>query len=90
MFAVNFGLAIYHAGAEWKFWEGPATCAATSNPLATNAGALLKDLEQTRVIRCDEAPWRFVGLSFAGWNAVFSLLLTGVLLRAAASRATSA
>jgi disulfide bond formation protein DsbB len=27
------------------------------------------------VIRCDEAPWHFLGLSFAGWNVVASLAL---------------
>jgi disulfide bond formation protein DsbB len=27
------------------------------------------------VIRCDEAPWHFLGLSFAGWNAVASFVL---------------
>ena len=26
----------------------------------------------TPIIRCDEASWRFLGLSFAGWNAVVS------------------
>jgi disulfide bond formation protein DsbB len=36
---------------------------------------VLEQLEKTRVIRCDEAPWHFLGLSFAGWNMVASLLL---------------
>ena len=29
----------------------------------------------TPIIRCDEASWRFLGLSFAGWNAVISAFL---------------
>jgi len=37
------------------------------------------------VIRCDEAPWQFLGLSFAGWNAVLSLLLCAVSMRAGIS-----
>jgi len=73
-FLANAALGVYHAGAEWKFWPGPETCGA-SQPLATGAGGLLKDLATTRVIRCDEAPWHFLGLSFAGWNAVASILL---------------
>jgi disulfide bond formation protein DsbB len=85
MFLANVGLAIYHAGAEWKFWPGPSTCAAPSVSISTNAGGLLKDLERTRVIRCDEAPWQFLGLSFAGWNAVLSLLLCAVSMRAGIS-----
>jgi len=72
LFLINAGLGLYHAGAEWKFWPGPATCATTA-PLNTNAQDLLKDLARTRVVRCDEAPWRLLGLSFAGWNVLASL-----------------
>jgi disulfide bond formation protein DsbB len=43
--------------------------------LSTSTGDLLKKLESVRVIRCDEAPWRLLGLSFAGWNVVASLVL---------------
>jgi disulfide bond formation protein DsbB len=25
------------------------------------------------MVRCDEAPWRLVGVSLAGWNALASL-----------------
>ena len=82
MFLANAGLAVYHAGAEWKFWAGPSTCAAPATTLSTSAGGLLKDLERTRVIRCDEAPWQFLGLSFAGWNAALSLMLALISARA--------
>ena len=37
-----------------------------------------------RVVRCDKAPWQFLGLSFAGWNVVASGLLTIGSLSAAA------
>ena len=67
-------LGTYHAGAEWKFWPGPDTCGG-SQAISTAAGGLFKDLATTRVIRCDEAPWHFLGLSFAGWNVVASLAL---------------
>jgi disulfide bond formation protein DsbB len=29
-------------------------------------------------VRCDEAPWRFLGLSLAGYNVVISLLIAAV------------
>ena len=75
-FLANAALGVYHAGAEWKYWEGPATCAAQGgNPFATGPGGLLREIETTRVIRCDEASWRLLGLSFAGWNVVASVLL---------------
>jgi disulfide bond formation protein DsbB len=86
-FLANGALGVYHAGAEWKLWAGPETCGA-SQPLSTGAGGLLKDLASTRVIRCDEAPWHFLGLSFAGWNAVASIVLAaGVLYAASKARA---
>lgn len=82
-FLANAGLGIYHAGAEWKFWAGPDTCASVSQELGGGSGGLLQQLETTRVIRCDEAPWTFLGLSFAGWNVVTSLLIFVAALQAA-------
>ena len=73
-FLANAGLGIYHAGAEWELWPGPDTCAGAPQPLS-KGGSLSKDLETTRVVRCDKAPWQFLGLSFAGWNVVASVLL---------------
>lgn len=82
-FLANAGLAGYHAGVEWKFWLGPDTCSTGVAPLSPGAGGLLKDIERTRVVRCDEAPWRFLGLSFAGWNVVVSLAIAVASTRAA-------
>jgi disulfide bond formation protein DsbB len=82
-FLANAALGTYHAGAEWKLWAGPETCAAGRAPLNTSTGALLKTLEKTRVVRCDEAAWRFLGLSFAGWNVIASLALAGGAISAA-------
>jgi disulfide bond formation protein DsbB len=80
-FLANAGLAIYQAGAEWKFWPGPEFCG-TMQPLTGDAGNLLKDLETTKVVRCDDASWRFLGLSFAGWNILTSLVIFAITLRA--------
>jgi disulfide bond formation protein DsbB len=84
-FLANTGLAIYQAGAEWRLWPGPDTCTGSLEPLAVGEGGLLKELETTRVVRCDDATWRFAGLSFAGWNAVFSLALAAGAFKAALS-----
>ena len=89
-FVANAMLGVYHAGAEWKFWPGPDTCAGTAAPLATAPGGLLKSLPSTRIIRCDEAPWRMFGLSFAGWNVVTSILLWITALQAAYAAAADA
>jgi disulfide bond formation protein DsbB len=81
-FLANAGLGVYQAGAEWKFWPGPETCAG-AQALPTSAADLMRDLAITQVTRCDEASWRFAGLSFAGWNVVASLFLSAGALRAA-------
>ena len=76
-FLINAGLGVYHAGIEWKWWAGPATCAGGTE-IAWGGGGLAEQLENAQVIRCDEAPWHLLGLSFAGWNAVVSAVLATI------------
>lgn len=69
--AANAIFGVYHAGVEWKWWEGPATC---------GGGALssgLPDLSKPAVL-CNEAAIRIFGLSLAGWNAVISAALAAL------------
>ena len=74
------GYAVYHAGAEWKFWPGPSTCSGGS--VHVNAADLARLLQGVarRVPHCDEAPWVFAGLSMAGWNVIASLILASFSL----------
>ena len=74
---INAGLGIYHSGVEWKWWAGPTACGGTLGDLGS-AGNLLERVQSTRVIRCDEAAWRFLGLSLAGYNVLISLALAAV------------
>jgi disulfide bond formation protein DsbB len=76
-FAANAVAGIYHSGIEWHWWEGPSTCAG-GTPIEWGEGGLAEQLEDAQIIRCDEASWRFLGLSFAGWSAVISAFLAGV------------
>jgi len=88
-FAWGAWLGIYQAGAEWGFWLGPADCSAGAAPAATSAGDLLSQIEGMHIVSCTEASWRFPagwGLSFAGWNAVVSLVLACTALWGAAKR----
>lgn len=79
-FLANAGAGIYHAGVEWKWWAGPGECAGGFDLRWTEGG-----IADTPLVRCDEAPWRFLWLSFAGWNAVISVVLTGVAAYGAAA-----
>ena len=73
----NAWLGGYHAGVEWKFWEGPTDC---SGPVADlgSAGTLLQRLDTVKVIRCDEVQWRFLGISLAGYNVLISLVMAAI------------
>src|SRR6476620_3048618 len=73
----NTGLSAYYAGVEWKFWPGPNDCAGPSNNFG-DAGNLLKQPQNIRIVRCDEAAWRFLGISLAGYDVLVSLFLAGV------------
>ncbi len=73
----NAWLGAYHAGVEWKWWQGPTDC---SGPVVNlgSAGNLLERLDTVKVIRCDEVQWRFLGLSLAGYNVLISLAMAAI------------
>jgi disulfide bond formation protein DsbB len=73
----NAGLSAYHAGVEWKFWQGPIDCSGPINSLGST-GNLLKSLQNIKIVRCDEAAWRFLGISLAGYDVLVSLFLAAV------------
>ena len=75
----NTYLGVYHAGIEWKWWQGPTDCSGALDNLGS-AGSLAKTLQTMSVVRCDEAAWRFLGLSLAGYNALISLTLAAIAL----------
>jgi disulfide bond formation protein DsbB len=80
-FLANAAAGVYHAGIEWKWWPGPGECSGAFE-LHWGEGGIV----DTPVIRCDEASWRFLGLSFAGWNAAVSALLACVAAYGATRR----
>ena len=75
----NAGLAVYHAGVEWKLWLGPAEC---SGPAANFGSAtdLLKSLQTIHIPRCDDAAWRFLGISLAGYDVLISMALAAIAI----------
>ena len=84
----NTGLSAFHAGVEWKFWPGPTDCSGPVNSIGSTT-SLLRSLQDIHIVRCDEAAWRFLGISLAGYDVLVSLVLAiaaGVGLRAALAR----
>ena len=79
VFLFSAGFGIYHAGVEWKFWPGPASCTGGAARPASNAD-FLQQLSRVHVVQCDAVAIRILGLSLAGWNAIVSLVIAGVAL----------
>jgi disulfide bond formation protein DsbB len=84
----NAVMGTYHAGVEWHWWAGPTGCTGPLTDLSAG-GSLLNQLQSVHIVRCDEAAWRFLGISLAGYNALISLALAalagvGLLARKAA------
>lgn len=84
VFLVGMGIAIWHAGAEWKWWPGPEACAV--DPKATFSAGGIDDFlggAEQKTPSCDVALWHFLGLSMAGWNVLISLKLAVLSVLAA-------
>lgn len=83
VFLTGMSVAIYHAGAEWKFWPGPTTCA--TGAMNLDPKAMLEALDKPmHPPSCDKAAWTLFGISMAGYNAVISLGLAALSIAAAA------
>lgn len=62
-------IGAFHAGVEYGWWEGITGCATM---VGTGGGSALDNILGAPVVRCDLAPWSLLGISLAGWNALFS------------------
>ena len=84
LFAWGAYLGGFHSGVEWGFWPGPTACTGVGNDLSMD---MLNDLQP--VIGCDVVQFRFLGLSLAGYNALISAAIVGLLLVAMTVQARS-
>lgn len=74
----SFGFAGWHAGIEYDWWDGPATCT-TAGTVSVNTADLFAALDgDIPAVMCDEAAWTLLGISMAGYNALISLGMAGV------------
>ncbi|MFV0358569.1 disulfide bond formation protein B [Tropicimonas sp.] len=78
----SLGLAIYHSGVERKLWAGPADCTGGQDLSGLSGSDLLSTEIASPIIRCDEVSFDILGLSFANMNAIGSLLLIVIWVRA--------
>lgn len=74
-------IGLYHVGVEQGWWDGPAACSGGA-PATMSAGDLFDQIMAAPLVRCDDIPWEFGGLSMAGWNMVLSLILACLWIEA--------
>lgn len=72
-FAATAAVGVFHFGVEQKWWEGLSGCSGGST--ATSIDALRAQILAAPVVRCDDIAFSFLGLSMAGWNALWAALL---------------
>jgi len=78
IFVINSGIALFHSGVERKWWAGLTGC--TTPDMSGSIEDLMKRIQETDVVRCDEIPWSFMGLSMANYNVAFCLGLGALCL----------
>ena len=71
-------IGVFHAGVEYHWWEGLTRCSTTGT--GGSHADILAEIMAAPLIRCDQAQWTLGGVSLAGWNALFSLALGGLIL----------
>jgi disulfide bond formation protein DsbB len=82
------GIGVFHVGVEQGWWQGLDTCVAPSVEGLT-PDELMEQIMAAPVVRCGDVLWSFAGISMAGWNAILSLAIAGLWLRAYASSSAS-
>ena len=73
----NTALSTYHAGVEWKWWQGPTDCSGPIDKIGS-VGNMLNQLQRISLVRCDEAAIRLFGISLSGYDVLVSLFLVVV------------
>ena len=86
LMAWSLFLAVRHSGVEWGWWAGPTDCGVVA-PVDTGGKGVLDAINTFVPPSCDQAALRVLGLSFAGWNAIASLILAVVAFRGAFKKA---
>ena len=85
VYLFSTGIAGYHAGVEWSLWAGPRQCSGVGGSIDQfTASDLLNGLDgPSSGPSCNEAPWRMMGISMAGYNALISIGLCALALLSA-------
>ena len=78
LIAASGAIGIFHAGVEYGWWEGITAC--TGIPSDDMGASALDRIMNAPLVRCDTPQWDLMGISLAGWNALFSLAGAAAIL----------
>jgi disulfide bond formation protein DsbB len=83
LFALDAGIAVYHAGIEYKWWTGPTACTGREEFTLESIAAALN---RPGRISCEDAAIRVFGISMAGGNAILGTVLAAASAWAGAQK----
>jgi disulfide bond formation protein DsbB len=82
LFAGDAALSIFHSGVEWKIFAGPSDCSGAISSAGSMAD-FMKQLQNVKVVRCDEPSLYVLGLTLANWNVLITAALAALAGHAA-------
>jgi disulfide bond formation protein DsbB len=71
------GIALFHVGVEHKWWEGSSACVGTSTAGLSTVD-MMKAIVNAPLVRCDTPAWQMFGISMAGYNLIYALILAAL------------
>ena len=71
---LDAGIAGFHVGVEQGWWEGTDSCTGPAGQAKTLA-ELKAQIMATPIVRCDEVAFSLFGISMAGYNLIYCLVL---------------
>lgn len=77
--AVSGLIGLYHAGVEYRWWEGLTACTSAVD-LGAGGDPLDAIMNKAPLVSCDQPQWTLLGVSLAGFNFLFSILGAGLVL----------
>ncbi len=83
--AVSGAIGVFHAGVEYRWWDGITACTSTVRPTGS-VDDMLSQIMKAPMVRCDVPQWSFAGISLAGFNAIISLVGAAIIARLAVKR----
>lgn len=71
-------VAFWHAGVEYKWWDGPQTCTAGAGPIIDYSEMTLEEINklmnEAPLPACSDSPWPNSPISMAGVNGLICLI----------------